>query len=176
MHCIGAVMSADDEQTPAAKQKAAKQKGANRGAAVARLLGPLDKAYAKMDADGDGKVTEEEFGKHLETASNGRVKGQLGSQIFRTYDENGDGNLTLAELLKLETPAPPPAPSDAAKACRRDARGSCAAGRPGAARLEESALKPPCPRRGSTSCLPHSMRPTTAPLRRCSTMRAFSAA
>ena len=107
--------SADDEQSPASKQKATKQKGANRGAAVARLLGPLDKAYAKMDADGDGKVTEEEFGKQLESASNGRVKSQLGSQIFRTYDANGDGNLTLAELLKLESAAPTATPSDTSK-------------------------------------------------------------
>src|SRR6185436_348238 len=92
---IGAVITTGDEQTPAANQKAAKQKGANRGAAVARLLGPLDKAHAKMDADGDGKVIEEEFSKQIETASNGRVKGALASQIFRTYDENRDGGLTL---------------------------------------------------------------------------------
>src|SRR5262249_8561407 len=92
---LSAVMSADDEQTPAATQKATKAKGANRGAAVARLLGPLDAAHAKMDADGDGKISEEEFGKFLETASNGRVKGALASQIYRTYDENHDGNLTL---------------------------------------------------------------------------------
>ncbi|HMC11089.1 MAG TPA: DUF1549 domain-containing protein, partial [Pirellulaceae bacterium] len=106
--------SADDEQAQVTTQKAAKQKGANRGAAVVRLLGPLNKAYAKMDADGDGKVTEEEFGKQLEAASNGRVKGQLGSQIFRTFDENGDGNLTLAELLKVESPSPSATPTDAA--------------------------------------------------------------
>src|SRR5690349_11716354 len=112
MHCLRAkiglailvgvffsvVISADDEQTPATNQKAAKPKAANRGAAVARLLGPLDAAYGKMDADGDGKVSEEEFGKHVESASNGRVKGTLASQIYHTYDENHDGHLTLEEL------------------------------------------------------------------------------
>jgi len=113
---VGVSWSADDEQSSASKQKAAKQKGANRGAAVLRLLGPLDKAYAKLDADGDGKVTEEEFGKQLEAASNGRVKGQLSSQIFRTFDENGDGNLALAELQKVDSPAASTTPTDAAKA------------------------------------------------------------
>src|SRR5262249_32395204 len=107
---LSAVMSADDEQTPAAAPKAAKQKAANRGGAVARLLGPLDAAHAKMDADGDGRGSEEEFGKFLETASNGRVKGALASQIYRTYDENHDGHLTLAELRKLEAPDAAPSP------------------------------------------------------------------
>jgi hypothetical protein len=113
---LSAVMSADDGPVPAAAQKTAKQKGANRGAAVARLLGPLDAAYSKMDADGDGKVSEEEFGKFLETASNGRVKGALASQIYRTYDEDHDGNLTLAELRKLESPDAAPAPKGDAAA------------------------------------------------------------
>jgi len=88
---ISAGMFADDEQAPAAIQKAAKQKGANRGAAIARLLGPINAAHPKMDADRDGKVSDEEFGKFLEIASNGRVKGALAAQIYRTYDENQDG-------------------------------------------------------------------------------------
>src|SRR5262245_19804423 len=83
---FGVSWSADDEKAPASQPKAAKQKGANRGAAVLRLLGPLDRAYPKLDGDGDGKVTEDEFGKQLEAASNGRVKGQLASQIFHTFD------------------------------------------------------------------------------------------
>jgi hypothetical protein len=113
---LSAVMSADDAQTPAATQKAGKQKAANRGGAVARLLGPLDAAHTKMDADGDGKISDEEFGKFVETVSNGRVKGALASQIYRTYDENHDGDLTLPELRKLETPdAAPSAASDSSK-------------------------------------------------------------
>jgi hypothetical protein len=100
----GSTQSADEPQRPAAKGQAAKTKGANRGAALARLLGPLEQAHARMDADGDGKVTEAEFSKHLEAATNGRVK--LGPQIFRAFDANGDGNLTLEELRKLESAAP----------------------------------------------------------------------
>lgn len=89
-----------------------------RGTGISRLLGPFDEAHQKkMDADGDGKVSVDEFTRYATDASGGRLNANIGSMIFRKYDADGDGDLTLAELQKLQAisgtpsadpPTPPP--------------------------------------------------------------------
>jgi hypothetical protein len=71
--CYRRVVVGDDEQAPATTQKAA-AKGANQVRLSLRLLGPLDKAYAKMDADSDGNTEEVASGGNRH---NGRVKASL---------------------------------------------------------------------------------------------------
>ncbi len=83
----------------------------------------FDKArlFAKMDADGDGKVTRAEFKKFREQAAEklkdsgkaGKVGGKLGGKfagkqgdlmdkVFDKIDANGDGQITKAEFEKFQ--------------------------------------------------------------------------
>lgn len=77
--------------------------------------GALDRAkmFEKMDADGDGKVTKEEFKKYRETASaqlkdkvkNEKIAGMLDSvldKLFEKMDADGDGKVTKEEFEKFQ--------------------------------------------------------------------------
>jgi hypothetical protein len=60
-------------------------------------------AFKKMDANGDGKVTQEEFKKMAEQRPGGKLKDkpEAMSKIFERMDENGDGYVTLEEFKKF---------------------------------------------------------------------------
>src|SRR5262249_16758926 len=70
----------------------------------------------------DGKVSVDEFTRYATEASGGRLNANLGAMIFRKFDADGDGDLTLAELQNLRassgTPStdPPPPPTVAVAA------------------------------------------------------------
>lgn len=78
-------------------------------------LGNLDKSkmFEKMDADGDGKVTKDEYKKYREQASaqlkekakNQKVAGLMNSvldKLFEKMDANGDGKVTKDEFEKFQ--------------------------------------------------------------------------
>src|SRR5947209_2786348 len=60
--------------------------------------------FKKLDANGDGKVTKEEFTKFFEQVAAGRLKDrpQLIEKLFEKLDANGDGSLTLDEFKKIK--------------------------------------------------------------------------
>ena len=63
--------------------------------------------FKRLDANGDGKVTKEEFGKLRErmqkAGGKGEAagKGQVGDRFFTHLDANNDGVLTLEEFKKM---------------------------------------------------------------------------
>jgi Ca2+-binding EF-hand superfamily protein len=68
----------------------------------------LDKLFDKMDADGDGKVSKEEFKKFFAQLGQKRLggkgklgKGRLAGRLFDKLDSDGDGFLTKEEFKKL---------------------------------------------------------------------------
>jgi Ca2+-binding EF-hand superfamily protein len=92
-------LAADDEKKPPAAGK----------------LGNIDKAklFEKMDADGDGKVTKDEFRKFREQATEKlkdsgkgeKLGGQLGGlldKLFEKMDADGDGKVTKEEFEKYQ--------------------------------------------------------------------------
>lgn len=77
-------------------------------------IGNLDKAkmFEKMDADGDGKVTKDEYKKYREQASaqlkekakNEKIAGLLDSvldKLFEKMDADSDGKVTKEEFEKF---------------------------------------------------------------------------
>lgn len=78
-------------------------------------IGNLDRAkmFEKMDANGDGKVTKEEYKKYREQASaqlkekakNEKLAGLLDSvldKLFEKMDADGDGKITKEEFEKFQ--------------------------------------------------------------------------
>lgn len=66
---------------------------------------PPEVAFKKMDADGDGKVTKDEFKRLFEQAAKGKLGdkgGAVGDRIFDRLDADRDGKLTLDEYKKVE--------------------------------------------------------------------------
>jgi Ca2+-binding EF-hand superfamily protein len=80
-----------------------------------RPAGKLDrgKLFARLDADGDGKLTKDEFRKGMEAvrdrlkekAKGGRFGDGIGDKLFEKMDANGDGVVTKEEFEKAEFPA-----------------------------------------------------------------------
>jgi hypothetical protein len=98
--CGTAAVTADDKKPEPTKPDA---KG---------KLGKLDKAklFEKLDADGDGKVTKEEFKKFADQIKD-RLKGKgkgdklpelFGEKMFEKMDKDGDGKVTKEEFEKFE--------------------------------------------------------------------------
>jgi hypothetical protein len=57
--------------------------------------------FKKLDANGDGKVTKEEFAKFGENRPKGNAKPGAADKIFDRLDANADGSISLEELKKL---------------------------------------------------------------------------
>lgn len=84
-----ATARADEEDTPK-KGKFGKNKGI-----------VLDKVFEKLDTNGDGKISKEEFKKFAENSAKGKG-GQLGERLFDRLDTNSDGYLSKDEFKKLD--------------------------------------------------------------------------
>lgn len=65
-----------------------------------------DKAFASLDADGDGKLTVAEFGKLFEMEGR-TATDQEKQNEFAAWDANGDGSISKAEFSANYSPAPP---------------------------------------------------------------------
>jgi EF hand len=59
-----------------------------------------EKLFEKMDADGDGKVSKEEFKKLSENAGQGK-HGEFSDRVFDRLDANSDGYLSKEEFKKF---------------------------------------------------------------------------
>ena len=73
-----------------------------------RAIGEPDAMFKKLDANNDGKVSKEEFGKlrdnlpgKIKEKANGKGTGQLSDRMFDLMDGNKDGSLSLEEFKKV---------------------------------------------------------------------------
>jgi hypothetical protein len=89
---VAASVYGEDPPTPG-QRPGAKGKGGNA----------IEMAFKKMDANGDGKLTLEEFKKAVESRPKGKLKDnpEMVAKIFERMDANGDGYVTLAEFKKF---------------------------------------------------------------------------
>jgi hypothetical protein len=65
--------------------------------------GNPEAVFKKIDTNGDGKLSKDEFRAFIEKATNGtrKEKPELIDKLFERLDENGDGYLSLEEFKKL---------------------------------------------------------------------------
>lgn len=63
-----------------------------------------EEIFKKLDADGDGNVTLEEFKKSPRAKENP----EKAEEIFKKIDANSDGNITLEEFKAHRPPPHPP--------------------------------------------------------------------
>jgi Ca2+-binding EF-hand superfamily protein len=78
----GTAARAGDEQKPAKK-------------------GNPESLFKKLDANGDGKVSKEEFAKFAENNPKAKEKPGATDKIFSKLDTNGDGSLSFEEFKML---------------------------------------------------------------------------
>src|SRR5205823_12769641 len=91
---VASVQGGDDKP---AGGKGPGGKGKGKGGTTAEA------AFKRMDANGDGKVTLEEFKKAAESRPQGKLKDnpEMAAKIFERMDANGDGFVTLDEFKKF---------------------------------------------------------------------------
>ena len=88
----GSAFAGDDPDAGKDKAKA----GAGRGEMLMKL-------FDKADANGDGKISLEEFKTALENAPKGKLKDKPEAidKLFKKIDANGDGFITKEEMKKF---------------------------------------------------------------------------
>jgi Ca2+-binding EF-hand superfamily protein len=67
----------------------------------------VEAMFKKLDTDGDGSLSKDEFAKITELhkksdAAKGKGKGKHVDQLFSKLDADGDGKLTLDEFRKIK--------------------------------------------------------------------------
>jgi hypothetical protein len=79
---------------------------------------PLDQLFKRLDANKDGKLSREEFGKLAEILPRFKANPDAVGPLFKQLDADGDGSLTLDEFKKLAEllPRPGAAKGEAKKA------------------------------------------------------------
>jgi Ca2+-binding EF-hand superfamily protein len=67
------------------------------------LQGNPEAVFKKIDTNGDGKLSRDEFKAFIEKATKGKLKDrpELIDKLFDRLDANGDGYLSLGEFKKL---------------------------------------------------------------------------
>jgi Ca2+-binding EF-hand superfamily protein len=69
---------------------------------------PLDQLFKRLDANKDGKLSREEFGKLAEILPRFKANPDALGPLFKQLDADGDGSLTLDEFKKLAELLPRP--------------------------------------------------------------------
>lgn len=114
--CGATAIAADDEKKPTEPAKPGETKPdekADPKGKLGKLTGKLDKGklFDKLDANGDGKLTKDEFKKFAETITEklkdkGKVgklpEGVLGDKLYDKMDANKDGSVTKGEFEKAD--------------------------------------------------------------------------
>ena len=64
----------------------------------------VEMLFKKLDADGDGKLSKEEFAKitELHKKADGKAKGKHVHKLFEKLDADGDGKISLDEFKKMK--------------------------------------------------------------------------
>ncbi len=77
--------------------------GTGKGKGAAGRGEMLMKLFEKADANGDGKISLEEFKNALENAPKGKLKDKPEAidKLFKRIDANGDGFITKEEMKKF---------------------------------------------------------------------------
>jgi Ca2+-binding EF-hand superfamily protein len=81
-------------------QQVAPEDGAEKGSPVADL-------FSKIDTDGDGSLSSDEFSSFVESIGG---SAEDASQLYSAIDGNGDGQVSEDELASALPPPPPPPP------------------------------------------------------------------
>src|SRR6266404_3172707 len=92
---VVATVQGGDDQPAGGKRPGGKGKGKGGNT--------VEAAFKKMDANGDGKITLEEFKKAVESRPQGKLKDnpEMAAKVFERMDANGDGFVTLDEFKKF---------------------------------------------------------------------------
>jgi hypothetical protein len=88
------VRGGDDDKPAQGKRPGAKGRG--KGGDM------IEAAFKRMDANGDGKISLDEFKKAAEGRAQGKLKDnpEMAKKIFERMDANGDGFVSLEEFKK----------------------------------------------------------------------------
>jgi Ca2+-binding EF-hand superfamily protein len=60
--------------------------------------GNADKAFASLDSNKDGKLSQAEFGRLFEMEGNASASPQQKQEEFKAWDADGDGSVSKAEF------------------------------------------------------------------------------
>jgi Ca2+-binding EF-hand superfamily protein len=64
----------------------------------------MEALFKKLDTDGDGSLSKEEFAKlaELRKKAEGKAKGKGVDKLFQKLDADGDGKISLDEFKKIK--------------------------------------------------------------------------
>jgi hypothetical protein len=95
-----APVRADDDKPKPGRPGATKPGDGKPGAGQPGRRGNPEQMFKRLDTDGDGKLSAEEFKKIAERGQ-GRVTTEMADRMFTRLDKNKDGSLTLDELKEV---------------------------------------------------------------------------